>query len=436
MKIASDSPAAHATQSVDTAQLLERIRQRFPALARQGHRRALCYLDGPAGTQVPTSVTSAITDYLLHHNANSHGLFPASIETDQIVDRTRAALCDFMGTSDPDEFVFGPNMTTLTMSFSRAIAQTWQPGDEIIVTQLDHDANVAPWLLAARDRGVTVHQVRLLKEHCELDLDHFHQLLSHRTKLVAVGAASNAVGTINPIRHLATSAHAAGALVYVDAVHWAPHGRIDVSHWDADFVVCSAYKFFGPHLGILWGRRELLESIEPYKVRPAPRAIPDCWMTGTLAFENVAGTLAAIDYLEWLGEQLIGSVGDRRSRLDAAFDWIGTYERQLLDQLVHGLRDLPGLTIWGLSAHQPARDRAPTISLTVSGMAPSELATQLAARDICSWNGNYYAYNWAEALNLNPAGAVRLGIVHYNTSEEIAYTLECFRSELCHARPT
>lgn len=415
--------ASFPHERLSDASIVEELRSRFPALERRGRGGGRCvFLDGPAGTQVPQSVASAVADYLLRSNANSHGVFATSVETDELVMHARAALADFLQVDDADCLVFGPNMTTLTMSLSRAIARTWSPGDEIVVTQLDHDANVAPWLLAARDAGVEVKQVPMDLDHCELNLRAFEELLSPRTKLVALGVASNAVGTVNPIERMIELAHGVGALVYLDAVHWAPHGRVDIRRWQADFLVCSAYKFCGPHVGVLWGRRELLESMEPYKVRPAPREIPDCWMTGTQAFELIAGTLAAVSYFAELGRKVAGNAQlDRSAALDAALSWIRSYEHGLLQQLLAGLCANPEVRILGRSSDSGLANRVPTVSITHRKYSATELARRLAERDVFVWNGNYYAYNWSRALDLPADGAVRIGAVHYNTSAEIEH---------------
>ena len=279
-------------------------RRQFPAFATEVAGQPAVFFDGPAGSQVPRRVIDAVAEYFTRCNANHGGLFQTSRQSDAILAAARQALADFLDTADPNTITFGPNMTSLTFALSRALAKTWRPGDEVLVTSLEHDANYTPWTLAARDAGATVRCVDIRAEDCTLDMGDFARKLSGRTKLVAIAAVSNAVGTVNPIDEIIEAAHAHGALVFVDAVHHAPHARIYVDRWGCDFLACSAYKFFGPHVGVLWGRRELLESLTPYKVRPAPDTIPDRWMTGTQNHEGIAGTLAAIEYLADLGRMV------------------------------------------------------------------------------------------------------------------------------------
>lgn len=400
------------------------IRTRFPALSRKcvSNGRPLIYFDGPAGSQTPLSVADAVRDYLLSHNANSHGLFATSQETDEIVDSTRLALTDFFQTSDPDEIVFGANMTSLTLHVSRALARTWKPGDEVIVSQLDHDGNYTPWVLAARQAGAVLREIRVCPEDGTLDLEQYRSLLNSRTRLVAVGMASNALGTINPVAEIAAAARSVGALTYLDAVHFAPHRRIDLSAIPADFLVCSAYKFFGPHVGILWGRKELLESLQPDKLRPAPAAGPDRWMTGTQSFEGIAGVRAAIEYLGSLTEEAASL--SLRERLTRSFAWIGEHETVLADQFLNLLTDLEEYRVWGISDRRKLQERVPTFSLTHRSRQPAEIAARLAQRGIFGWAGNHYALPCTTALALEPQGTLRLGMLHYNTREEIVRVVE------------
>jgi len=398
-------------------------RAQFPALKREIGGQPVVYFDGPAGSQVPLQVADAVRDYLLHHNANSHGLFATSRETDALVDRARGALADFLGASDPSSIVFGGNMTSLTFAFSRALARTWQAGDEIIVTRLDHDANVTPWRLAARDAGVTLHYAGLRPEDGTLDVDALLDLLSPRTRLVAVGCASNATGSVNPVAEITAAAHAAGAEVYLDAVHYAPHGLIDVDTWGCDYLACSAYKFFGPHVGVLYGRPERLAELEPYKLRPAPATGPDKWMTGTQSFELIAGAAAAIDYLADLGAKLSPGCTTRRAKLQAAMRGISTYERTLGEQMLAGLLALPSVKVWGIADTARSAQRVPTFAITHARLSPAELASRLAERGIFVWSGNYYALEFTETMNLEPEGMVRIGLLHYNTSDEVARLL-------------
>lgn len=410
---------------------LAHVRAQFPALARCVGNQPAAYFDGPAGTQVPTHVIDAVAHCLAHTNANHGGLFATSQEGDRLLEAAHHGLAEFLGTDDPETVCFGQNMTSLTFALSRALARTWQAGDEIVVTRLDHDANVSPWVLAARDAGATVRMVELRPDDFTLDLDDLQSKLTARTRLVAIGCASNATGGINPVRQIAAWAHERGALVFADAVHYAPHGLLDVKELGCDFLACSAYKFFGPHLGILWGRRELLETLEAYKVRPAPNSLPGKWMTGTQSHEAIAGALAAVDYLADVGRTLAGNASlARRAALEHAYREIGEYERSLLADFLAGLREIPGIRVWGLT--DPARmdERVATVSLTHTRQAPEELARRLGERGLFAWHGNYYALNLSEALGREPQGMLRIGLVHYNTREEVERLLSALR-ELC-----
>lgn len=405
-----------------SASLLDWSRRQFPALARRVADQPAAFFDGPAGTQVPQRVIDAVAEYFRWTNANHGGLFPTAIESDRLLDEAHAATADFLGATDPDEVAFGPNMTTLTLGLSRALARHWQPGDEIIVTRLDHDANFTPWALAARDAGATLRVVEFRDSDCTLDLDQYRSLLSPRTKLVAVGYASNAVGTVNPVAEMIRLAHEVGALAFVDAVHYAPHGLLDVAQLDCDFLACSAYKFFGPHTGILWGRRRLLESLTPYKLRPAPDSLPGRWMTGTQSHELLVGVRAAIDYLADLGREAAGSGAaplGRRAALRSAFEAITDHERTLAAQLLAQLREIPGLRIWGIADERRMNERVATFAVTHPQRPTSDLARQLGAAGLFVWHGNYYAINLSEALGQEPQGMVRIGLVHYNTATEV-----------------
>ena len=377
------------------------------------------YLDGPAGSQVPTRVIAAISRYLSEMNANHGGHFATSRESDAMLGEAHQAVADLLGASSPRTTIFGANMTTLTFAFSRALARRWRPGDEIIVTRLDHDANVTPWVLAARDAGATIRWVGIHPEDCTLDLDNLRAQLSERTRLVAVGCASNSVGTINPVAEICRLAHAAGAQVFLDAVHYAPHALVDVTAWGCDYLACSAYKFFGPHVGIFWGRAELLDELPAYKVRPAGDALPDKWMTGTQNHEGIAGVLAAIEYLAELGRRFAPAAADRRAALKAVFAEIGRYERQLCRELIAGLAELSQVRVWGITDQTKFEHRVPTVSITHKKLSPADLADRLGRQGIFAWHGNFYALQLTETLGLEPAGLVRLGLLHYNTSEEI-----------------
>lgn len=400
--------------------VVEHCRRQFPALSRRVAELPAVYFDGPAGTQVPQRVIDAIGNYLAHNNANHGGLFPTARDSDKLLDEVHRAAADFLGADDPDTVYFGQNMTSLTFALSRAIAKTWQPGDEVIVTRLDHDANVSPWTLAARDAGATIKFIEFKSDDCTLDLDQFKRTINSKTKLVAIGAASNATGGVNPVRDIASWAHQAGALVFVDAVHFAPHRLIDVQALGCDFLACSAYKFFGPHTGIMWGKRELLESLIAYKVRPAPDTLPGKWMTGTQSHESLAGVLAAIDYLGDLGHLVAGHDSlDRRGALREAYEAIEQYERYLLERLLHGLSAIPEIKVWGITEVNRLDERVATISLTHDRYSSAELAERLGRQGIFAWHGNYYALQLSEALGHEPAGMLRVGLVHYNTPAEV-----------------
>ncbi len=414
-----------------TESIIQECRAQFPALSQVIEDQVPVYFDGPAGTQVPQRVIDAMSDYLIRCNANHAGLFATSVASDRLLHQVHQAFADFVGCDDPDEVFFGQNSTSLIFALSRAISQSWEKGDEIIVTRLDHDANVTPWVLAARDRGATVKYVEMNHDDCTLDLEDFHHKLSHRTKLVALGCASNSSGSINPVTELAKAAHEVGALVFLDAVHFGPHQLIDVKAFDCDFLACSAYKFFGPHQGIMWGRRELLESVSPYKLRPAPDDLPGSWMTGTQSHESMAGSMAAVDYIADLGRTVSGNPSlNRRQALEAAFESIGDYERGLARRMLDGLQAIDGVKIWGISEESRLRQRFPTISITHNRVGTTDLTQKLAERGIFVWNGNYYALQLTETLGLEPEGMVRIGMTHYNTKAEVDRCLVAIK-EIC-----
>jgi cysteine desulfurase family protein (TIGR01976 family) len=394
------------------------LRRQFPALQRTVGGRPAVFLDGPGGTQVPQRVLDAVGHYLATCNANHGGVFATSVESDRVLHEAHRAAADLLHAPSPDEIVFGQNMTSLTLHLSRSVGRTLRPGDAVLVTRLDHDANVRPWVLAARDAGAEVRWVDVRPEDCTLDLDDLGRKLDGKARLVALTCASNAVGTMPDVKSATRLAHAAGALVYLDAVHYAPHGAIDVQEWGCDFLACSAYKFFGPHVGILWGKRRWLEELEPYKVKPATDQIPDRWMTGTQNHEGLAGVSAAIDYLASLG-----TGANRRQRLVSAFGAIGEHEASLLRRLLDGLAGQPRYQVWGITQGDLAR-RAPTVSLTASDRPARQLAEGLAERGIFTWDGNLYALELAERLGVEQRGGfLRLGLVHYNTAEEVERTL-------------
>ena len=413
------------------------IRTQFAALGRTYMGQPIIYFDGPGGTQVPRSCSDAIVDYLSTRNANHGGVFVTSVESDRMVEEAHETMADFLNARRAEEIVFGANMTSLTFALSRSIGATLKAGDEVIVTRLDHDANYSPWLLMARDHGLSVRVVDIREEDCTLDLQSFERCLTSRTRLVAVGYASNAVGTINPVEQIIRMAHSAGALTFIDAVHFAPHGPIDVRQLDCDFLVCSPYKFFAPHLGVLYGRYELLESLPAYKVRPAGHLPPDKFETGTQNHEALAGLLGTVEYLLSLAElQTSNPPSEHRSarsaRLWHAMRAIEGYESSLKAHMLEGLLSLRGIRLYGLA--DPARlvERVPTFAIRVEGRHPLDVARLLAERSICVWDGNYYAINLTERLGLEDTGGmVRIGLVHYNTHEEIDRFLKVLSSITC-----
>ncbi|MDG1873956.1 MAG: cysteine desulfurase-like protein [Mariniblastus sp.] len=408
-----------------TSNLIESCRAQFPALKRQENGQPVVFFDGPAGTQVPICVPEAMTNYLLGCNSNLHGQFGTSAESDELLIQCHQAHANFVNAGSGNEIAFGQNMTSLTFAFSRALAKTWNQGDEILVTALDHDANIAPWMLAAADAGVNVQFVDFRPDDLMLDMEDLQNKLNHRTRLVAVGCASNATGGINPIKRITEMAHSVDAHVFLDAVHYGPHGLIDVAEWDCDFLVCSNYKFFGPHLGMLWGRPELMEPLSPYKVRPASNNIPDKWMTGTQSHESIVGGMACIDYLAGIGKTISDNNKlNRRESLKIAFEAIVEYERVLSAKLIDGLSAIEGLQIIGIQDKAQITERFPTFSIRHEGIPSEQLARELGQQGIYVWNGNYYAFEFSTRMGFEPDGMVRIGLVHYNTMDEIERLIE------------
>jgi cysteine desulfurase family protein (TIGR01976 family) len=440
--------------AISTALDITYIRSQFPSLAQTVNGHPAAFLDGPGGTQVPQRVIDAISSYLRRDNANTGGAYATSRNTDAMLSEARTAMADFLNCG-ADEIVFGPNMTTLTYAMSRAIGRDLGPGDEILVTRLDHDANVSPWL-ALEEKGVTIRWAEIHEDSCTLDLADLASKINERTKVVAVGYASNAVGTINPVKAIVRLAHAAGALAYVDAVHYGPHGLIDVTALDCDFLVCSTYKFFGPHMGVLFGKREHLQRLQPYKVRPLTDAVPNRWEWGTLNHECIAGITACVDYIADLGTKSVqtttGHVGTaalgrpasearsastsaRRAAIVAAFEAIHHYEYSLMTRLLTGLSQIPKIKVYGIT--DPARfaERCPTIALRVvnqtNDQTPLALSTKLGDKGFFTWDGNYYALNLTERLDVEKSGGfLRIGLVHYNTAEEVDRLLETLKGIL------
>lgn len=406
------------------------IRRRFPGLLRRVSGAPAVFLDGPAGSQVPRNVADAVAQSLVLENANHGGTFATSRDNDAMVEAAKGALLDFCGGDDPEEIVFGANMTSLTFHLSRALARTWRTGEEVVVTDSDHDANVTPWVLAARDAGCTVQQVAVRGDG-SLDLHDAERKIGPRTRLVAVGAASNLTGTIHPVAKLAELARARGALTFVDAVHYAAHLRLDVARSGADFVVCSAYKFCGPHLGVLWGRRALLEELEAYKVRPAPAHGGEKWQTGTANFEGIAGAAAAVEHFATIGsEHALARPGDRRAALDLGFRIVEEHERALCARLLRGLAGMPGVRLVGIADPERVRERCPTVSFVHERRRPQEIAGALGARGVFCWAGNSYALPLTRSLGLEPDGVLRLGLLHYNTEVEVDRVLAELREVL------
>ncbi len=417
---------------------LSPYRAYFPSLSQEINGQQVVYFDNPGGTQVALQVIDAVTDYYRTANANTGGAFVTSRRTDEMIANARRAMADFLHAGSPDEIVFGPNMTTLTFAFSRAIGQTLRAGDEIVVTVLDHDANVAPWL-ALQERGVVIRIVDVHPENVTLDMEDMRRNINERTKLVAVGYASNAAGTINDVATIIGWTHQVGALVWIDAVQFAPHGPIDVQQLDADFLVCSSYKFFGPHLGILYGKAEHLASFPAYKVRPASNLAPDRWETGTQNHEGLAGLVGLIDYLAMVGREQSANYHSafrdasgaslytgRQRDLKVAMQAIMEYERGLSAYLLAGLREIRGIHIYGIANPAQLTQRVPTVICTIDGHTPRSLAERLASHAIFSWDGNYYALGIMERMNLEEhGGALRLGMAHYNTTDEIDRVLVC-----------
>jgi cysteine desulfurase family protein (TIGR01976 family) len=411
------------------------IRQQFPSLNRPD-----VFFDNPGGTQISRQSADRIQRYLLECNANHEGAFATSRQSDAVLAEAHAAMADFLNAARPEEIIFGNNMTTLTLHISRSLAARLHAGDEIVVTRLDHDANISPWLLVAEDRGCKVTWIDFDVEDCTLKLDEFEKALERKPRIVAFGYASNAVGTINPVRRITEMAHAVGALVYVDAVQYAPHGPIDVQDLGVDFLVCSSYKFFGPHAGILYGRYDLLDGLKAYKVRPAPDSLPGKFETGTQNHEGIAGVLGALEYFEWLGKTFGGEQEEglrergftgRRLELKKAMTALRACEFELSRALLSALEQVPGLRLYGLADPRKLDQRVPTFSFTMQDRHPRAVAEALAAAGIYVWDGNYYALAVTQRLGVEHSGGmVRTGAVHYNTMDEVARLAEALKNKV------
>ncbi len=418
--------AEQASASASTALDLTWIRSQFPALSQTINGNPAVFLDGPGGTQVPQRVIDAIADYLSRNNANTGGAYSTSRNTDHMIAEARRAMADFLN-CDADEIVFGANMTSLTYAMSRSLGRELGPGDEIVLTLLDHDANFSPWK-ALEEKGVVIRTVAFNEEDCTLDMDDLAAKIGDRTRLVAVGYASNAVGTINHVAEVVRLARQAGALSYIDAVHYAPHGAIDVCALDCDFLVCSTYKFYGPHMGVLYGKREHLKRLHPYKVRPNTDNIPNCWEWGTLDHECIAGIKACIDYWEELGRRAHPAATSRRAAILAAHEAIHQHERRMMEKMITGLLAIPRLKLYGITDPRRFDDRCATFVVRIEGHTPLELATKLGERGFFTWDGNYYALNLTEQLDVDRLGGfLRIGLVHYNTMDEVERLLAALR---------
>ena len=395
------------------------IRSLFPGLQRQVNGNQAIFFDGPGGSQSPESVGDAVKHYLLHQNANVGMSFATSKETDSLIEETMRACADFVGCEDYREIVFGQNMTSLTIQLASALSRTWGPGDEVVVTRSDHDANVRPWVLAAQWSGATVKWIDINPGDCTHKVGTIDESINESTVMVAIGAASNFSGTINDVRGICSKAHSVGAEVFVDAVHYAPHALIDVRDMDCDYLACSSYKFFGTHQGILWGRFGRLAKLPVAKLRVSSEEVPYRWMTGTQGHESMAGTLAAIGHLEWLGRMISEENISRREALRVAFSAIEEYESELCWRMIEGLKKMDGVKIWGITDPSMKDMRAPTVSFTHHSMTAEEIGGALADQGSFAWAGNFYALELSEALGLEPEGALRVGLLHYNTAEEV-----------------
>jgi cysteine desulfurase family protein (TIGR01976 family) len=402
---------------------VEYFREQFPYF--RSAAKTIC-LDGVGGTQVPDSVIKAVSDYYLYMNGNKGGIFPRSVDTDNMMDETRQIMAEFINAPDANEIILGPNFTTLTFNMSRALAKTWKPGDEIIVSRLDHDANVSPWVMAAEDAGVTVRHLDIEDGSCQLTEENLRKVLSDKTKLVAFCAASSSVGTKPDTKMLTKVAKEAGALVYVDAVAYAPHGPIDVKDWGADFVGCSTYKFFGPHMAFLWGKRDLLESLPAYKIRPAPNTLPLKWLNGAQTYELAAGAKAAIEYIAHVGEMnpthqvRFPHFTGRQLNIHTGMAAIEDHESDLAWKFIAAMKERPNYTLWGITDEAQKDQRVPTIAVSRDGENSNDVAAHLANNGIDIWSRSVYSISLSERLGLEKTGGfIRVGFIHYNTDWEL-----------------
>jgi len=405
---------------------IEKIREAFPGLKRTVNGKEAIFFDGPGGSQVPSSVANAVSRYLLHQNANTGMGFATSVETDELISQSLIACADFLGCSNPKEIAFGQNMTSLNIQLATALSRTWGHGDEVVVTKLDHDGNVRPWVLAAEWSGAKIRKVEINPADCTLDMKSLVDCINERTVLVAVGASSNLSGTNNDIKRIVEICRDYDAEVVIDAVHYAPHSLIDVEQIGCDFLLCSPYKFFGPHQGILWGKEERMSELPVAKLRVSTEEIPFRWMTGTQSHEGIAGTMAAIEHLAWIGTECAGDIRlSRRESLSKAFISIEEHERSLCLRMIEGLEGVDGIRIWGITDPKRITERSPTVSFTHPKMEASEIGKRLADVGVFVWAGNFYALELTEALDLEPEGVLRAGVLHYNTMEEVERFVSC-----------
>ena len=404
--------------------VVDKVREMFPALASKGEQDALIFLDNPAGTQLPGMVIEAVRQAMTSASSNLGGVFPNSVRADEIWQGSHQAMADMLGASSMREIVVGPSMTTLTLHISRSIGRTFNRGDEIIVTRMDHEGDISPWLLLAEDLGLVVKWLPFNRDTWQIEVDDLNALLTDRTRLLALNYASNLTGSVNNVAELSSIARAAGALVYVDAVQLAPHRLVSVNELNCDFLACSSYKFYGPHLGILWGRESVLASLEAYRCRCASDELPQRFETGTPQTELLAGLQSTVEYFQWLGE-ICGYSGSRREKIAGAYAAVTDYENRLTLKLIEGLSEIQGLRIHGITDTSQLHDRVPTVSFTHANISPAEIAKTLAQSSICAWSGHNYAYEVVQHLGLDEEqGVLRLGIAQYNTENEIDQTLE------------
>ena len=409
---------------------IEQIRSRFPGLKRQINGQQAIFFDGPGGSQSPESVGEAVKHYLLHQNSNVGMSFATSKETDELIQQTMMACADLLGCADHREIIFGQNMTSLTIQLASALSRTWGPDDEVVVTRSDHDANVRPWVLAAQWSGAKIRWIEINPTDCTHNAESIEQNINENTVMVAIGAASNFSGTINDVKGICSKAHSVDAEVFVDAVHYAPHGLIDVEEMGCDYLACSSYKFFGTHQGILWGKFNRLAELPVAKLRVSSEEVPFRWMTGTQSHESMAGTLAAIEHIAWLGRVISTKELSRREALSVAFCGIEEYESELCWNMIQGLKKIDRLKIWGVTDLSMKKHRAPTVSFTHPSMTAEQIGSALAEEGIFAWAGNFYALELSEALGLEPEGALRVGLLHYNTVEEVDRFIEALNGIL------